>query len=180
MKIEKKYKIEEAASTDKTRYAINCVRVDTLNGKAKAIATDGKIMAIVPIELQDGDKNEVSLPCDAIKTARKATRKLDNHAEIKLNGHAVVEDGNGSRSFNYNDAQYPNFVQVIPKESKEDDVYSIAFDVKLLVRLWKALGGEDCKLASVKMKIRKEGHSAIEVSVGHGEGYGIMMPCRID
>ena len=178
MKIDKKYKIEEAASSDKTRYAINCVRIDALNGSAKAIATDGKIMAIVPIELQDGDKSEVSLPCDAIKAARKAAGKVFA-PQIKLNGHAVVEDGNGSRAFNYNEDRYPNFAQVIPKESKPDEVYNISFDVKLLTRLWKALGGEDCRQAIVKLKIRKDDHCPMEVSVGDGQGYGIIMPCRV-
>jgi len=61
MNIENKYKIEEAASKDKTRPALHGVHVATVNGSVNAIeghtvaiASDGRIMALVPVDVALG------------------------------------------------------------------------------------------------------------------------------
>ena len=65
MKIDNIYKIEEAASDDSRRLAINSVHVAKVDGSAKAVATDGRIMALVPVELEEGDSENVSVRPDA-------------------------------------------------------------------------------------------------------------------
>ena len=66
MKIKKSYKLEEACSQDETRFAI-CEPWIEPNGESaklvvgngpRAIATDGKILAVVPVELDSHDKGE--------------------------------------------------------------------------------------------------------------------------
>ena len=185
MKIKSMYRIEEAAAEKKSnRYVIKAVHVAKVDGSAKAIATNGRILAMVPVELEDGDKEQVNVSQEAFKLAREASKKFKNSlANIQLNGSATVHLEHGERSFSYEDfGQYPNFAQVLPKPAERS--VTVTLDVKLLERLWKALGGNDKTASGVVMKIgldcrgQAELTRPVEISVPHGEGYGIIMPMR--
>lgn len=195
MNIENKYKIEEAASKDKTRPALHGVHVATVNGSASplegktvAVATDGRIMALVPVDVAlGGDEREavknglVNVRPEALVAARKVSKKNKNLlAGISLNGKATVHTENGIQSFDYIDLRFPNFNQVLPKPTEK--TFKLSFDVNNLVRLWKALGGEDAKQLGVTLTVGHDGSAVdvtrpVEVTVD-GQGYGLLMQMR--
>ena len=185
MKIDNMYKIEEAASEDTRREAINSVHVAKVDGSAKAVATDGRIMALVPVELEEGDSENVSVRPDAFTVARKEAKSRKNLLSlIKLNGSATVKLEDGERSFAYVGLQYPNFAQVLPKPAEK--TVQVALDIKLLTRLWKALGGEAGKEAGVILTValgadgKADTFRPVEVKTRCGGGYGIIMQMRTE
>jgi DNA polymerase III sliding clamp (beta) subunit (PCNA family) len=180
MTIDKKYKIEEATSKDPRREVLHAVHVATINGSAKAIATDGRMLAIVPVEIAEGDSEGVNVKAEAFPAARKAFKRLPS-AYLKLNGRAVIDELGGERAFSYVDGQYPNVEQVLPRPTEE--AVTVTFDANLLVKLWKALGGEADKRQGITLKIgcaNKEAdqYRPIEVSVRGTDGYGLLMQMR--
>lgn len=180
MKIDKKYKIESASSTDVSRYILNSVRIEktsvTPDGRqAQAIATDGKIMAMVPVQLEDGDKEEAIVSPKAFATARKACGKLAD-ARIELNGSAKVTSVEGEQSFGYIEGNYPNWKQVQPGDYK--DSLKVSLDAKLLFNLWKAIGGESASNNRINLEIdTKNDMNPIKVTTD-GDGKGIIMRIR--
>ena len=178
MKIDKKYKIESASSADATRQILNSVYIDKTEGEsgAQAIATNGRIMAMVPVELRDGDKVGVIVSPKAFAAARKACGKLPD-AHIELNGSAKVTGRDGEQSFPYVEGTFPNYRQVLPKEYKNS--VKVTFDAKRLFALWKAIGGEDASNNKVTLEIdsEKDSYSPIKVTTD-GDGKGILMPMR--
>ena len=184
MKIETKYKIEEAASDDPKRYAINGVHVANVDGSAKAVATNGRILAMVPVEIEEGDKVDVNVKREAFTAARKVGKALKNPAAlIELNGRATVKEPGGDRSFDYIEDRFPNFLQVLPKAAEK--TVKITLDIKLLTKLWKALGGEAMKTDGITLTIGcdKDGadiYRPVEVKTLGGVGYGIIMQMRTE
>lgn len=176
MKIDKKYKIEEAASKDKTRFAINAVRIEKTETGALAIATDGRMMAIVPVELEGEDKTAVNLKCEALAVARKEASK-NSPCRIELNGAAKISGKHGEQTFPYVDASFPNWAQVIPKAYEKS--IKIAFDAKLLLSLWKALGGEAANSNKVIIEVCTSEENRPYLVTTDGDGRGILMPVRI-
>jgi DNA polymerase III sliding clamp (beta) subunit (PCNA family) len=176
MKIDKKYKIEAAASDDATRYILNSVRVERVDDGALAIATDGKIMAIVPVELEESDKHEAIIPPKAFAAARKACGKHRVDACMQLNGSAKVTSAEGEQSFGYIDGNYPNWKHVLPGDYK--DSLRVSLDAKLLLNLWKAIGGETSSNNRINLEIdTKNDTNPIKVTT-EGDGKGIIMPIR--
>lgn len=178
MKIDKKYKIESASSTQASRAILNSVYIDKIDGQtaAQAIATDGRMMAIVPVTLGKNDKTGVIVSPKAFAAARKACGRLQE-AHIELNCSAKVTGGYGEQSFPYIDGTYPNYRQVLPEEYKNS--VKVTFDAKLLYSLWKAIGGEDANQNKVTLEIdsEKDNHNPIKVTTD-GDGKGILMPMR--
>ena len=180
MKISNRFKIEEAASKDPRRPLLHGVHVADVNGSAKAVATDGRILAMVPVEVDPSDTLGVNVRPETFKEARKANKKMKwPDSRIELNGRAKIQKQEGEVSFDYIEGNFPNFLQVIPKPAEK--TIKVRFDVENLKRLWKALGGEDKELG-VTLTIAHDGSATdqnrpIEVSVD-GEGYGLLMQMR--
>jgi len=177
MKIDKKYKIESASSTNASRYILNSVRIEKTGEQAQAIATDGRIMAIVPVQLEDGDKEEAIVSPKAFATARKSCGKLVD-ARIELNGNAKVTNGIEDQSFGYIEGNYPNWKQVLPKDYKKS--LKVSLDAKLLLNLWKAIGGEAASSNRINLEIDTQSdHNPIKVTT-EGDGLGIIMRIRTE
>ena len=177
MKIDKKYKIESASSTDVSRYILNSVRVEKTGEQAQAIATDGKILAIVPVQLEDGDKEEAIVSPKAFATARKACGKFAE-ARIELNGSAKVTNGIEDQSFGYIEGNYPNWKQVLPGDYKKS--LKVSLDAKLLLNLWKAIGGEAASSNRINLEIDTQSdYNPIKVTT-EGDGLGIIMRIRTE
>ena len=194
MKIPKIYKLEKVASKDKTREAINhiCIDTEANNASGMAIATNGRTLAIVPIELETTDdvegKKEMLLPVKAFTEARKIGGKVLPESNLKLNGKIELSTG---ETMPYPDTtqRYPNYKQVIPYPCHYGEV---SFSPKLLWELCQAMGCEE----SVKMRLaakqgngRNEGSLAIDAlepiqlfsSKEHITGkkaQGVLMPLR--
>ncbi len=135
MNFDKTSKIEKAAARDSSRYAINCVYLDTAKGRL--VATDGSILAIVPCEIADDDADGL-IPLEAIDRARKLA--IGGIVRAKCNGKAEQSDGS---SFQRPDHRFPDYSGIIPKEAGS---VRVSLNADSLLRLAQALGGKTVTL----------------------------------
>lgn len=182
MKIKKSYKLEEACSTDATRGKICEPWIETNGESAKfvtgigprAIATDGRILAVVPVELQHEDRGE-RIAIKALKESRKAGGSKVEHAFISLEtSHSIAAGG----------AQYPvtqhtppHMANILPGENRAPAIARIRLDASLLLRLAKALGANHDR---VLLEISDEKDVVIVRPMGENcnEAFGLIMPVR--
>jgi hypothetical protein len=182
MKIKKAYKLEEACSTDPSRFGIAEPWIDASGTVASyigesgpmAIATDGRMLAIVPVELGEQDKgNRIAIK--ALKESRKAGGSKCETAYVTIGETASVATGGAS----YPVTEYtpPKLDCIIPKQDRPC-VAKISLDASLLLRLAKALGGN---LDRVSIEISDSKSPIIVRPCGNhkndgGKGYGLLMP----
>lgn len=135
--------------------------------KSRLIATDGKIMAIVPAEKEDGDVSGYVSPL-SIKEYRRAAKKsfvtLQCNSSLKIGGMTL------ERPTVENMGTFPNVEQVIPKDDTDVTV-TIVLNAELLATLAAALGSE-----IVTLKIRKP---EMAISVSTAKGKGLIMPVKV-
>ncbi len=138
MKIHKDFKIELAASKDATRAAICEPFLDVKDGKGCLVATNGRTLAMVPVELGEKDASGF-LSGDCLKAARKLTREtvqLDASGVCALtNGATMPREGGAAGGH-----AFPNWRQVVPADNANDGGAIIALDAKLLWELAQAMG----------------------------------------
>lgn len=181
MKIKKSYKLEEACSTDASRFAICEPWIEQGSFTKlvpgigpRAIATDGRILAVVPCELQHEDKgNRIAIK--ALKESRKAGGSEAEHAFVGLEKeHSVVAGG-----AQYPVTQYapPRMAGIIPSEHRAPATAKIRLDASLLLRLAKALGSQNDR---VLLEISGELDVVIVRPMGENcdEAFGLIMPVR--
>lgn len=165
--------IEQAASTEKSRYTLSAVKLDVTN--KRMMATDGHILAIVPVEVSETDHDGL-LTIDSIKQARKMHKSAKNISEMAVNGKFIVKAGSQQAEFELETGQFPNADAVIPKFAGPA---TITLDVEKLMRLAKAIkeknyGGE--RIVSLWIK---DANSGILVKGSDdGDALGVLMPCR--
>lgn len=110
-----------AISTDETRYVLNGILFSFRDNKLTLVATDGRRLALVDIELEfpRSHEGDVIIPAKAIGEIQ---RLLTDDGEIKLsigeNQAAFEVDGTFLVS-KLIEGNYPNYRQVIPAETKE-------------------------------------------------------------
>jgi hypothetical protein len=173
MKIHPKCKVELVASDEDTRKVITQPYLDmSVEGKPVVVATNGKSMAIIPVEVGPEDVAGW-ITEDALKAMRKS--KVD---EIKCNGDLKVTDGPTFPRPNL--GQYPNWRMVVPAEDRKVG-FRISLNARLLYELTQAIGtdcvelvfGEDdLEVILVKPTGSKENPAA------NIEAKGILMPMR--
>src|SRR3990167_6862621 len=124
MRINKNCKVEMVVSKEATRPQIQDVFFD--KAENVLIATDGKAMAVLPIEdsLED---TAGYIPKDALKEGRKI--KHDTFM-LKCNGN-ITNEYLGKTYNRPADQTYPNWKAVIPKYEKK---LEISLDLNLLSR----------------------------------------------
>jgi DNA polymerase III subunit beta len=123
--------VSYAQSSDETRYILNGVYFNFRDGKLTLVATDGRRLALTSKELEGTDAgNSIILPA---KTVAELVRMLDKGVKVRL---AVTEkraafqigaDKAGESGLMDNlylfskvvDGNYPNFQQVVPKETHQ-------------------------------------------------------------
>ncbi len=105
MQIDRKYRIEKAVSSDSTREVLHNVFIS----RRHAMATDGKILAIVPVQAEKDDEPGWLTP-DALKHARRVSGKGLDSIRIGLNGAQILPDGT---------------VMTRPEENKPPRVYPL-------------------------------------------------------
>jgi len=114
-------KTSYAISTDETRYVLNGVLFSFKDNKLTLVATDGRRLAMVEIELEFPRSHEADLIIPT-KAVTELQRLLTDDGEIK------VSMGSGQIAFDLNktllvskliEGNYPNYRQVIPSEAKE-------------------------------------------------------------
>lgn len=163
-------KLSNAVSDSPTRFTLNGVYVDG----DKAIACDGRMIAIVPIERGPEEKTGVIVPTAVIKAAERFGRRSKLYA-VKLNGKAEAEDGSGwSMSLPYIDGNYPKYKDVIP----DGTVETITLDARKLLLLAEAIGAENHRKQLVITLHVKSKTDAVKVTCQQNpNALGVIMPC---
>lgn len=163
-------RLQHAASKDTTRYNICGVYFDEKN----AVATDGCLMAILPVSSCDQD---AKLPTGKI-VKFPATLKDKNQINLEVNETGINLSSPADSIELIENAQFPDYNQVIPDESKSD--FAVVIDAAKLLRLAQALG-ELPKKAFVKLHFNsKEPGMAIRVTVSTGKAFGVLMPGKFN
>lgn len=110
-----------AISTDETRYVLNGVLFSFKENKLTLVATDGRRLAMVDIELEFPRSHEADIIVPT-KAVTELQRLLTNDGDVK------ISVGSGQIAFDLNntllvskliEGNYPNYKQVIPAEAKE-------------------------------------------------------------
>lgn len=171
-------KIESAASQLESRYMLRAVKFDA-EGK-RMLATDGHILAIVPVETNDNDCTGV-LSLETIAAARLAQKQSKSiPINLHVNGKATIEaPGEIKIEHPLMEGKFPKCDEVVPKF---EGPCTIAFNVDLLLRLADALKqketGKHIKPRIVQLWI-KDRESTVLVKIRGSEGIGVIMPCRV-
>jgi hypothetical protein len=179
MKIKKSYKLEEACSTDTTRVGI-CEPWIESNGESaklvtgigpRAIATDGKILAVVPVELQHEDTG-TRIAIKALKESRKAGGSKAEHAFVGLTETHSVATG---AHYPVTQHRPPVMDRIVPDENRAPAIAKIRLDASLLLRLAKALGSQNDRVC---LEISGEADVVIVRPMGENcdEAFGLIMP----
>jgi DNA polymerase-3 subunit beta len=114
-------KTSYAISTDETRYVLNGILFSFKDNKLTLVATDGRRLALVDIELEFPRSHEVDiiLPTKAVtELARLVSEEGDIKMSVSENQVAFEVDGTLLVS-KLIEGNYPNYRQVIPPEAKE-------------------------------------------------------------
>lgn len=183
-------KIEKALPKNDVRFYLNEAYLEVPEGDPQAddrkgtlIATDGYILAVVPVELDRGDTQGFVKP-EALAAARK--QKTSRHhgvtAPLFLTGAHVLFDKT-TIPRNLDDwAKYPDWRKAVPENLKDAQAgkFDVCFNAALLARLAEAIGtGGMVKLTFQK---REDGTinpaAAITVTPYSGDSYGVLMTAR--
>ena len=110
-----------AISTDETRYVLNGVLFSFKENRLTLVATDGRRLAMLDIELEFPRSHEAEIIVPT-KAVTELQRLLKDDGEVK------ISVGSGQIAFDLNntllvskliEGNYPNYKQVIPSEAKE-------------------------------------------------------------
>ncbi len=138
MQIDKRYKIEKAVSTDSNRESLQNVFVS----KRHALATDGRILAIVPVTT-DGEDEPGWMSPDALKHARKVSGKGLDSIRIGLNGAQILPDGT---TMQRPEKHNPPRVFSLLRKAHQGKYYKIGINAAYLKNLADSLGSEELVL----------------------------------
>ncbi len=124
-------KTSYAISTDETRYVLNGVLFSFKDNKLTLVATDGRRLAMLDIELEFPRSHEADIIVPT-KAVTELQRLLTDDGEVKVSmgsGQIAFDRmGSGQIAFDLNktllvskliEGNYPNYKQVIPSEAKE-------------------------------------------------------------
>ncbi|MEO7933745.1 MAG: DNA polymerase III subunit beta [Chthoniobacterales bacterium] len=110
-----------AISTDETRYVLNGVLHSFKENKLSLVATDGRRLALVDIELEfpRSQETEVIIPTKAI-TEISRLLKDDGEVKVSISDNQVAFELNNTLLISkLIEGNYPNYRQVIPGEARE-------------------------------------------------------------
>jgi hypothetical protein len=139
MKIDTKYKLEKAVSTDTTRPTLQNIHVT----RRHAFVTNGHILAIVPVS-SDPDDTPGWLTPDAMKLGRKLGRHTGD-VTIHLDGKQVLADG--TELPRPDEGNPPKLFPILRPAIQEKKKFVIGLNVKELKDLCDALGAEKVELS---------------------------------
>lgn len=174
MKLLKELRIEECVSEDESRLVLNHV---SLEGN-QLTATDGRMLAVVPCEREDGDVDGL-IPVGALRAARKLANGRFTHLLMRCEEkQCVLVDG--STVPRPQDMNYPRWKQVVPADERPVHC-KIALNPDLLMAVSKAFGG-----TAVVLEIASDTDSIVikptakpGERVSASDAKGIVMPMRI-
>lgn len=178
IKLLKSHKIESAASKDGTRTAINHPFIRD----GRLIATDGRILASIPIEglekEQEAELDGKKLPIEALKGARKVGGAREENSRLSLTEDNRCEIAGGA-SFPLPELlpEAPEVAEIISarKHPDEEDAFAVTLDVALIAKLSEALGDQNITFIFTKGEPLRMVTMLPENSNG---AFGLIMPRR--
>jgi hypothetical protein len=135
MQIDRSYKLEKCVSTDPNRENLANIFVT----KRHAMATNGTVLAIVPVVSDDVDTVGL-MSADALKAARKLTPAREGTINIGLNGSQQLKDG--TKIPRPEDCKSPRIFHLL-RHAHKDRQYKIGLNAAMLKTLADALGSEE-------------------------------------
>lgn len=114
-------KTSYAISTDETRYVLNGILCSFKENKLTMVATDGRRLALVDIDLEFPRSNDVDIIIPT-KAVNELSRLLGDDGEAKIlvgENQIAFEIGGTYLVSKLVEGNYPNYRQVIPQETKE-------------------------------------------------------------
>src|ERR1700730_1095355 len=114
-------KTSYAISTDEPRYVLNGLLFSLKENKLTLVATDGRRLAMVDIELEFPRSHEADIIVPT-KAVTELGRLLMDDGEVKMSigsGQIAFELNNTLLVSKLIEGNYPNYKQVIPTETKE-------------------------------------------------------------
>ena len=167
-------KIEKCSGKNVRRYYLNQPYLDI--EESAVISTNGHIMAVCPVELDEGDTSG-PITAESIKAAIKASPVKairDKTANIKANGSLQLDNG---QSFPREELtqKWVDYKRVIPDTDKTEMVISL--DAKLLKDLADSINTPGTSV--IKIRIIDNNTAFYVESDDKSECYGVIMPCRV-
>jgi DNA polymerase-3 subunit beta len=110
-----------AISTDETRYVLNGVLCSFRDNKLTLVATDGRRLALVDIELEfpRSHETDIIIPTKAVSELQRLLTE-DGELKLSIGENQVAFEVNGTLLVSkLIEGNYPNYRQVIPAEAKE-------------------------------------------------------------
>lgn len=150
MKIHKLALIEKACSTDKDRPALFFPYIDTSeSGKPVVVATNGKIMAIVPAVAQESEAGRLSVA--PLKLARKQGPQdcADIEVDPVTRAHKLLNGNVLPREDEADGANYPNWRGVLPSPHRVI-IARIALNPALLLNLAQAMAAGESVVLEIE------------------------------
>jgi hypothetical protein len=150
MRIQLSYKIEKCCAPDDTRPVLAYVNITTFEGRPVAIAADGFMLAVVPVEMEDGDVPGL-VYADLFAKARSATKRGLPSASMAL-GESEVRFADGWTAPrvahpNYftseSASKFPDIAPIIrpfAEGPKPETSHSFGLNPRLLNAAWQAIG----------------------------------------
>ena len=111
-----------AVSNDETRYNINGVFAESNNGNIRLVATDGHRLAMIDRAAEGFDLSEsVIIPKKGISELKKVLENNDGEVKVSIDsGFFTIESLGVILGVRLVDGQFPDYKQVIPKESSTE------------------------------------------------------------
>lgn len=160
-------KIEKAVAVKDVRYYLNDVWLDVEN--RRAIATNGHICAVVPVEI---DPEDTSGPV-SIESITQARKLKSQH--IQTNGALVLD--NGASFPRPEKANYPDIDKVIP--NKSEYAVSVGIDAALLLKLAEAINPQRGPYRTNVLLHISSSTEGIKVTGRDPGPVGVIMPLRM-
>jgi len=179
MKIPKTCKLEKVVSKDESREPLLSILIESKDGQSNAVATDGRRMAVVPIEIADEDQldGQKLMTPKALIEARKQAKQA-KESTIGLNGAAMMP--NGEVYPWKKDVNYPNWRQVVPPN--DNPRQTISFNAKYLYELAQAIGcPNDCVTLQIETNSatgKLDASRPLIIEEKTTGGKGVLMPTR--
>lgn len=180
MKYQKKHKILSAAASENHRYMVAGVKFE----KDCLIATNGRVLVVVPVEDTDGDVSGI-LSADAMKLAGRGEKRGETTI-ASLNGSEtgpiarVFGKDSITADFPHVEGNFPDWEAVIPKPSTTD--LTVILSGKQLKNVIDALGVAGDNLDGVRFSFKRNSEGGIDnrapvrVEASGNDAYGCIMP----
>lgn len=178
MRLEPDTKIHLACAPVGQRYGMDFVMLRADVNPPRLEATDGRILAVVPVEFDD-DEEATSALIPAADLAEVYKGRTSEARSLSSNGHVTLRRGpitltsGGATS---DTAPFPRTQAIL--DGSEEPAVTVRLDVSLLQRLAKAIGAE-----AVTLRIpanSERGCVTKPIKVEGDKGYGAIMPILED